>query len=128
MTTSFAQPSHAGSAASTYSVAGINTSDRELQYREILDNIGVIVLGLDNQGLITLLNSAWTEQLGHPVTGSIGQPLTVFIDPAYASALVQYFQAHQSSVEVQHWEVPFRSTSSAIVSFELSLRAISDGW
>ncbi len=128
MTTSFAQPSQAGSEASTYSIPGSNTPDREQHFREILNNISVIVLGLDNQGLITLLNSAWTEQLGHPVTGSIGQPLTEFIDPMYVSAIVQHFQTSQLSGGVQRWETPFRHASGDIVRFELSLRAISDGW
>jgi PAS domain S-box-containing protein len=88
----------------------------------------VVILEMDTQGVITFLNEAWEEQLGHRVARSIGQPATAFIAPDHATSLSPHLEL--PGEEGKNWRVtlPFCHALGGTCWFEWSARRTMAGW
>jgi diguanylate cyclase (GGDEF)-like protein/PAS domain S-box-containing protein len=55
--------------------------DSEARYRTVVESVREVIFRVDGEGRWALLNQAWEELSGYPVTESIGRPITDFIHP-----------------------------------------------
>src|SRR5580765_522564 len=60
-------------------VATAALSDSEARYRTIVEDVREVIFRIDGDGRWSLLNRAWEELTGHPVTESIGRPALDFV-------------------------------------------------
>ena len=97
----------------------------ERRYRELVENLREIVFECDRHGILSFLNPAWTENLGYPISSSLGEGLAHFLNhsnvPQWQSALAS--QTDTSMV------LQFVHKDGYYLWLELSMRpASNDDW
>ena len=118
--------------------------ESEEKYRFLIENSHDIIYTITPQGVFTFVSPAWTELLGHPVTGVVGKPFQQFVHPDDIAECWAFMQRtidtgeRQTGVEyrVQHadgswrWHtsnaVPLKDESGMIVGFEGSASDITE--
>ncbi|MEM9265184.1 MAG: ATP-binding protein [Cyanobacteria bacterium P01_F01_bin.13] len=77
-------------------------TESERRYRTLVENLREIVFECDRTGVLTFVNRAWTETLGHSVKGVIGQNLAQFID----------------SNDVEKWEIALKTETDCCLELK----------
>ncbi|KJH70459.1 PAS domain S-box protein [Aliterella atlantica] len=118
---------------------GIDISDRfaveqslrasEKQYRAVVNNSKEVIFQLDEWGLWTFLNPAWTDITGFSIDESLGTPFHTYIHPDDCTKCLHLFQSlMQRQMESCHCEIRYMSKHSKFLWLEVYGQAILDAY
>ncbi len=63
----------------------------EERFKSLSENAPVVIFALDNNGIITYINRAWQNTLGHPLRDVIHQPFAHFVSPEDNALCLEMF-------------------------------------
>ena len=98
-------------------------SANERRYRELIGRLHEVVVEVDERGIMTFLNPAWTSELGHAIEDSIGRGLDSFTHPSRREALRQYLESRLTAPSDEIFELQLRTKTGEHLWCELTVRA-----
>lgn len=118
---------------------GIDVSDRfaveqslqesEKQYRAVVNNSKEVIFQLDEWGLWTFLNPAWTEITGFSIDESLGTPFHKYIHPDESTKSLKLFRSlMQRHTESCHCEIRYLGKDGGIIWLEVFARLTLDAY
>lgn len=99
--------------------------EKAARYQTLVESLAEPVVELSDEGNITFLNTAWTEQLGHPVAECLSRSFLDFCCPPYRSAMecaLQNAGASPLSAEIQ-----LAARDGTKVWYDLTLNRLDEG-
>ncbi len=73
----------------------------EERFKSLSENAPVVIFTLDNNGIITYINRAWQNTLGHPLRNVIHQPFAHFVSPEDNAHCLEMFAQLTSGQHTQ---------------------------
>ena len=112
-------------ANTTGRVAATALSESEAQYRTVVEDVREVIFRIDGEGRWSLLNQAWAELTGFPVTESLGRSALEFVhaDDRENHADLVSSVAHDIEHEYRH-ELRLEGAGSTTIWVEVHARAL----
>ena len=108
-------------------LAAAALSESEAQYRTVVEDVREVIFRIDGEGRWSLLNQAWAELTGFPVTESLGRSALEFVhaDDRENHADLVSPVAHDIEHEYRH-ELRLEGARSKTIWVEVHARALHD--